>query len=80
MRADLEVVLEAGATGAGGFSPEESALLKNILSLRERRVEDVMVPRADIVAVQNDITIGRADPDLRKRRPFATRGLQRYAR
>jgi CBS domain containing-hemolysin-like protein len=58
IRADLEVALEAGARGAGGFSPEESALLKNILNLRERRVEDVMVPRADIVAVQHDITIG----------------------
>jgi CBS domain containing-hemolysin-like protein len=58
IRADLEVALEAGAPGAGGFSPEESALLRNILNLRERRVEDVMVPRADIVAVQHDITIG----------------------
>jgi CBS domain containing-hemolysin-like protein len=33
-------------------------MLKNILGLRERRVEDVMVPRADIVAVQQDITLG----------------------
>jgi hemolysin (HlyC) family protein len=58
IRADLQVVLEGGAPGAGGFSPEESALLKNILGLRERRVEDVMVPRADIVAVEDDITVG----------------------
>jgi CBS domain containing-hemolysin-like protein len=33
-------------------------MLKNILGLRERRVGDVMVPRADIVAVQQDIQIG----------------------
>ena len=33
-------------------------MLKNILALRERRVEDVMVPRADIVAVQKDIALG----------------------
>ena len=33
-------------------------MLQNILALRERRVEDVMVPRADIVAVQKDITLG----------------------
>src|SRR5438067_2425739 len=58
IRADLEVVLEAGATGETGFSPEERAMLKNILGLRERRVEDVMVPRADIVAVQQDIVLG----------------------
>jgi CBS domain containing-hemolysin-like protein len=58
IRADLEVVLEAGAAGETGFSPEERAMLKNILGLRERRVEDVMVPRADIVAVQQDIVLG----------------------
>jgi CBS domain containing-hemolysin-like protein len=58
IRADLEVVLEAGAGGETGFSPEERAMLKNILGLRERRVEDVMVPRADIVAVQQDILLG----------------------
>jgi CBS domain containing-hemolysin-like protein len=58
IRADLEVVLEAGAPGETGFSPEESTMLKNILGLRERRVEDVMLPRADIVAVQQDITLG----------------------
>jgi len=58
MRADLKVVLEAGAPGDTGFSPEESTMLKNILGLRERRVEDVMVPRADIVAVQEEISLG----------------------
>ena len=58
LRADLEIVLEAGASGETGFSPEERTLLKNILGLRERRVEDVMVPRTDIVAVQQDITLG----------------------
>jgi CBS domain containing-hemolysin-like protein len=58
IRADLEVVLEAGAAGESGFSPEERAMLKNILGLRERGVEDVMVPRADIVAVQQGISLG----------------------
>ena len=41
-----------------GFSPDESRMLKNILGLRERRVGDVMVPRADIIAVQQDIKLG----------------------
>jgi CBS domain containing-hemolysin-like protein len=58
IRADLEVVLEAGASGETDFSPEERTLLKNILGLRERRVWDVMVPRSDIIAVQQDITLG----------------------
>jgi len=58
IRSDLAVVLEAGAPGETGFSPEESTMLKNILGLSERRIADVMVPRADIVAVQEDIALG----------------------
>jgi CBS domain containing-hemolysin-like protein len=57
IRADLQDVLDAD-TGETGFSPEESTMLKNILGLRERRVEDVMLPRADIFAVQHDIVLG----------------------
>ena len=56
-RADLEQVLTAEQPQSG-FSPEEAAMLKNILGLRECRIESVMVPRADIVAVQQDIAIG----------------------
>jgi CBS domain containing-hemolysin-like protein len=46
--------------GAGdtGFSPAERTMLRNILGLRERRVVDVMVPRADIIGVQRDIALG----------------------
>ena len=58
IRQDLEVVLEAGTPADTGFSPQERTMLKNILGLRERRVEDVMVPRADIVSVQQDISLG----------------------
>ena len=57
LRADLRDVLEDGA-GESGFSPIERAMLKNILALRERRVADVMVPRADIIGVQRDIALG----------------------
>ena len=57
-RADIEVVLEAAGPGETGVSPEERTMIRNILALRGRRIEDVMVPRGDIVAVQQDITIG----------------------
>ncbi len=70
IRADLRTVLEAGA-GESGFSPKESAMLSNILGLRERRVADVMIPRADIIAVQKDIALG----DLLK--VFATQAHSR---
>jgi CBS domain containing-hemolysin-like protein len=56
-RADLELVLTAEQPESG-FSPAEAAMLKNILGLRETRIASVMVPRADIVAVQQDITLG----------------------
>ncbi|MGB7102895.1 MAG: hemolysin family protein [Xanthobacteraceae bacterium] len=56
-RADLELVLTAEQPESG-FSPAEAAMLKNILGLRECRIESIMVPRADIVAVQQGITIG----------------------
>jgi len=56
-RAELELVLTA-EQAESGFSPTEAAMLKNILGLRECRIESVMVPRADIIAVQQDITIG----------------------
>src|SRR5271169_3452950 len=56
-RADLEHVLTAEQPQSG-FSPEEAAMLKNILGLRECRIENVMVPRTDIVAVQQEIAIG----------------------
>ncbi len=43
--------------GAGGFSPEERSMLTSILRLQDVRVEDLMTPRTDIVAVSNDITL-----------------------
>lgn len=56
-RADLEFVLTAEQPESG-FSPAEAVMLKNILGLRECRIESIMVPRADIVAVQQDISLG----------------------
>ncbi|HXX06709.1 MAG TPA: hemolysin family protein [Pseudolabrys sp.] len=58
VRDDLKDILNATAPGQSDFSPEEQRMLKNILALRERRVGDVMVPRADIIAVQQDIKLG----------------------
>src|SRR6476660_5431541 len=58
IREDLADALEGRRTDEdSGFTPEERAMLKNILSLRGKRVDDVMVPRADIVAVTVDITL-----------------------
>ncbi len=56
-REDVEEAI-AEATRDGGFSEKETAILKNVLSLHELRVADVLVPRADIVAVELGQTLG----------------------
>src|SRR5947207_1632263 len=58
VRADLQVVLDASTPDDVGFSAIERTMLRNILSLNERRIADVMVHRADIVAVKRDIPLG----------------------
>jgi len=58
IRADLETALGGLPAGDTEFTLTERTLLKNILGLRERRVEDVMVPRADIVAVPHAVSLG----------------------
>jgi CBS domain containing-hemolysin-like protein len=57
IRDDLEDAL--AETGEDpDFSPKERTMLKNVLGLHRIRVDDVMVPRADIIAVAADTTLG----------------------
>ncbi|WP_428650345.1 transporter associated domain-containing protein [Roseibium sp.] len=58
LRENLEDEL-ARESGDTAFSPEERMLLGNILRLRELRVDDVMIPRADIDAVDLDTSLSR---------------------
>ena len=58
VRDDLQVVLDASTPDDVGFSAIERTMLRNILSLNERRIADVMIHRADIVAVKRDIPLG----------------------
>lgn len=59
IRADLTEALEGlGATFPESFSANERALLQNVLKLRDIRVDDVMVPRADIEAADAGDTMG----------------------
>lgn len=53
LREDLADAIASTEDDQGSvFSPEEKAMLNNILRLREIRVEDVMIPRADVVAIE----------------------------
>jgi CBS domain containing-hemolysin-like protein len=59
LRDDLEVALESEENGGtADFTQSERAILKNVLDLADKRVEDVMIPRADIVAIEDVETLG----------------------
>ena len=65
-----ELVQEAAEEQAeAGAQPEldrqERALIANILRLRETTADDVMVPRADIVAMRVDVTLEQALQQIR---------------
>ena len=55
LRESIEDVLEDDATQQADFSDEERHMLKNLLGFRDVRLDDVMVPRAEIDAVDADI-------------------------
>lgn len=57
IRDDLEDALAEDGM-SDDFSPREKEMLKNVLALRGRRVDDVMVPRADIVSISMETTLG----------------------
>lgn len=71
IRDNLEDALSE-ADGDDDFSPQERAMLKNVLGFHRIRVDDVMVPRADIVAVSADTTLAELF------RLFQTAGHSRF--
>lgn len=56
LRDDIEDALEQ-PQNADDFSPQERVILRNVLELHEHRVRDIMIPRADIVAVSIAATL-----------------------
>jgi len=56
-RREIEDAIAADEESGAAFVPEERAMLRAILRLGDLRVEDVMVPRADIDAVDVHIPI-----------------------
>jgi CBS domain containing-hemolysin-like protein len=56
VRDDIEDALDEPGPDAV-FSPQERTMLRNVLNLHEIRVEDIMVPRSDIVAVEDTATL-----------------------
>ena len=73
LRATIQELIEEQGGDEGSMGAGERALLANILKLRDRTVDDVMVPRADIVAVDVDtpfpILVQRMAEDAHSRMP-----------
>ena len=57
IREDIEDALAESDVGAE-LSQRERDMLKNVLGFRAKRVNDIMVPRADIIAVPLEISLG----------------------
>ncbi|MBZ8133729.1 hemolysin family protein [Afifella sp. IM 167] len=56
-RSEIEHVLAADEADGAAFAPEERAMLRAVLKLGDMRVEDVMLPRADIDAVDHEVKL-----------------------
>jgi len=54
----IEEALEKEESEDQSFSPQERLMLGNLLRFGALRVEDVMVPRADIIAIESGATLG----------------------
>ncbi len=52
-------------------------MLLNVLEFGEAKVSEVMIPRSDIVAIEENQTVAELLEPFRPRRPFARAGLSR---
>ncbi|KAB2850987.1 MAG: HlyC/CorC family transporter [Hyphomicrobiaceae bacterium] len=59
LRDALEEALRAESLATGAFSVQEREMISRILRFGALRVEDCMVPRADIIAIDEKETLGR---------------------
>jgi len=57
LRETIEELIEDSPAAPQEFDARERELLRNTLKLREITAYDVMIPRADIVAVPHDVTL-----------------------
>lgn len=60
LREDFSDALNSDSAVSAAFTVAERGMLNNILRFREVRVEDIMIPRADIDAIDADTTISEA--------------------
>ncbi len=66
IRESLEEVIEESERQSPALTPQERVMLANLLRFGELRVDDVMVPRADIVAVEEKTPLPKLIVDFRQ--------------
>ena len=66
LRESVEELLEADDHSEAPFSEAERSMLSNLLQFGELRVDDVMVPRTDIVAVEEKTPLSEVVEIMRK--------------
>ena len=64
-RDNLRLALQSDVTAKDSFSRVERTMLANVLKLAGMRVEDVMVPRVDIEAIEDEESLGQLVKKLR---------------
>ena len=60
LKEDLETVLDNKSNNIDGISKQERIMLMNILKIDEILARDIMIPRAEIIAVEESITFDKA--------------------
>ena len=76
LRETLELTLKQGPETASEFSSQERDMLLRILRFGGLRVEDVMVPRADIVAIDESVATSELLRLFKRCRPFPHPSVQ----
>ncbi|WP_185983999.1 hemolysin family protein [Aureimonas mangrovi] len=79
LRQSFAEALRNAESGASGFTVQEQAMLTNLLELHDTRVEDAMVPRVEIDAIDIRTSLGetmrRFEESGRSRMPVYGEGL-----
>ncbi|MDA9591712.1 hypothetical protein N9R78_01455, partial [Pelagibacteraceae bacterium] len=60
LKEDLETVLDNKSNNIDGISKQERIMLMNILKIDEILARDIMIPRAEIIAVEESISFDEA--------------------
>ena len=60
LKEDLETVLDNKSNNTDGISKQERVMLMNILKIDEILARDIMIPRAEIIALEESISFDKA--------------------